>query len=90
VGADKDFFFRIFRRSNPACVPEPVILYRLHDSNLSGMVNKETGEWVGKPEAICEIRYIEELLKDYKRKIKKPKRVCREIRLLMLKREGGR
>jgi len=44
VGADKDFFFRIFRRSNPACVSEPIILYRLHDSNLSGIVDKETGE----------------------------------------------
>jgi len=89
VGADKDFFFRAFRRSNPTYVPEPVILYRLHDSNLSGMVDKETGEWVGKPENVARIRYLEELLRDYRREIEEPKKVCREIRLGNVK-EGGR
>jgi len=89
VGADKDFFFRAFRRSNPACVSEPIILYRLHDSNLSGMVDKETGEWVGRPENIVQIRYREELLRDYRREIEKPKKVCRGIKLLNVK-EGKR
>ena len=89
VDADKDFFFRAFRRSNPAYVPEPVILYRLHDSNLSGMVDKETGEWVGRPENISRIRYLEELLRDYRREIEEPKKVCRGIRLLNVK-QGGR
>jgi len=89
VGADKDFFFRAFRRSNPAYVPEPIMLYRLHDSNLSGIVDEETGEWVGKMENITRIRYLEELLRDYRREIEEPKKVCREIRSLNVK-EGER
>jgi len=89
VGADKDFFSRVFRRSNPAYVPEPVTLYRLHDSNLSGMVDKETGEWVRRPENTDQIRYLEELLRDYRREIEKPKKVCRGIKLLNVK-EGKR
>jgi len=89
VGADKDFFFRVFRRSNPTYVPEPVILYRLHDSNLSGMVDKQTGEWVSRPENTVQSRYLEELLKHYGREIKEPKKVCRGIRLLNVE-EGGR
>ncbi len=85
VGDDKDFFFRIFRKSNPAFVPEPVILYRLHESNLSGTVDKETGEWVGRPENTAQIRYLEELLRHYRREMKEPKKVCRRVRLLDVK-----
>ena len=88
VGADKDFFFRIFRRSNPACVPEPIILYRLHASNLSGIVDKETGEWVRRPENTVQSRYLEELLRDYRREIKEPKKICKAIRLVNVKEEG--
>ena len=82
VGADKDFFFRIFRRSNPAYVPEPIIIYRLHESNISGMLDKETGEWVGKPEVISEMHYIGQFLRHYRREIEEPKKVCRGIKLL--------
>jgi len=85
VGDDKDFFFRIFKKANPACVPEPVILYRLHESNLSGTVDKETGEWVGRPENTEQIRYLEELLRHYRREIKEPKKVYRRVRLLDVK-----
>jgi len=89
VGADKDFFFRIFRRSNPAFVPEPIILYRLHESNLSGIVDKETGEWVGRPENTVQNRYLEELLRHYRREIKQPKKIFSGVRLLNVK-EGER
>jgi len=89
VGADKDFFFRALRRSNPAYVPEPVVLYRLHDSNLSGMVDEESGEWVRRPENTAQSRYLEELLRDYRREIEDPKKVCGGIKLLNAK-EGGR
>jgi len=84
-GADKEFFFRITRDSNISYLAEPIVFRRLHDSNVSGMMNKETGEWVGKPEAICEIRYIEQLLNHYRREIEEPKKACRGIRLLNVK-----
>jgi len=88
VGADKDFFSRIFGKCNAAYVPEPIILYRLHESNLSGMVDKETGEWVRRPENTAQSRYLEELLRDYRREIGDPKKVCGGIKLLNAK-EGG-
>ena len=87
VGADIDFFCRIFRMSNPACVPEPIIFYRLHESNLSGMVDKETREWVERPDNITQIRYLQELLRHYRKEIEEPKKVCRRIRLQNVK--GG-
>lgn len=88
-GGDKEFFFRIMRDSNISYLAEPIVFYRLHDSNNSGIMDKETGEWVGKPEVISEIRYIRQLLKHYRREIEEPKKVCRGIRLLNVK-QGGR
>jgi len=89
ASADKDFFFRIFRRSNPAFVPEPIILYRLHESNLSGMLDKATREWVRRPENTAQIRYLEEILRHHRREIKEPKKVFSGVRLLDVK-EGER
>jgi len=89
VGSDKDFFFRIFRRADPAYVPEPIILYRLHESNLSGIMDKETGEWVRRLENIVPIRYLEELLRHYRKEIEEPKKVCRGTRLLNVKQGGS-
>ncbi|MDH5662081.1 MAG: glycosyltransferase [Elusimicrobiota bacterium] len=88
-GADKDFFFRVFRKWNPAFVPEPIILYRLQESNLSGMVDERTGEWLRRPENTAQIRYLEELLRHYRREIKQPKKVFSGVRLLNVK-EGER
>jgi len=84
-GADKEFFFRITRDSNISYLAEPIVFRRLHDSNVSGMMNKETGEWGIRPEAKSELRYIEELLNHYRREIEEPKKACRGIRLLNVK-----
>jgi len=84
-GGDKEFFFRIMRDSNISYVAEPIVSYRLHNSNNSAMMDKETGEWVSNPESISEMRYVSELLRDYRRETKKPKKVCTVIRLLNLK-----
>lgn len=85
---DKDFSFRIMRESNISYLDEPIIFYRMHDSNLSGMINKETGEWVARPENISEFLYRQELLVHNRREIERPKKVCRGVRLLNVK-DGG-
>lgn len=88
-GDDKEFLFRIMRDSNISYLAEPIVFYRLHDSNITIMTDKETGEWVGKPEVISEMRYIEQLLRDYRREIEEPKKAYRGIRLLNIK-EGDK
>ena len=85
-GDDKEFLFRIMRDSNISYLAEPIVLYRLHDSNITIVTDKETGEWLGRPESISEMRYIKELLEDYRRETKKPKKVYTGIRLLDVKR----
>ena len=73
-GEDKELFFRIMRESNISYLAEPVIFYRLHDSNISGMIDKETGEWVIRPENASEFRYLKEILMHYRRDFEKPKK----------------
>jgi hypothetical protein len=82
---DKEFFFRILRDSNIHYLAEPIIFYRLHDSNLSGMIDKETGEWIRRPENASEIPYLKELLGHYRREIEEAKKVGRGIRFLNVK-----
>ena len=83
--ADRDFFFRIMRNSNIYYLAEPIIFYRLHDSNASVTMDEETGEWIFRSKARSEIHYIRQLFRHYRRGIKEPKKVCSKIRLLNVK-----
>ena len=82
---DREYFFRIMRDSNISYLAEPIIFYRLHDSNNSVTMDRENSKWVWKWRATCEIHYLEELLRQYAREIDGPKKVFKEIRFLKVK-----
>jgi uncharacterized coiled-coil protein SlyX len=53
------------------------------------MLDKATREWVRRPGNTAQIRYLEEILRHYRREIKQPKKVFSGVRLLNVK-EGER
>jgi len=64
VGADGEFFPRILKGSNISFLNEPLLLHRLHDTNLSKKIDKNTGEWIiwsQKPEYEVKSRYLQEI-----------------------------
>ncbi len=64
VGADGEFFPRILKGSNISFLNEPLLLHRLHDTNLSKKIDKNTGEWIiwsQKPEYGVKSRYLQEI-----------------------------
>jgi len=87
--SDIELSFRIVRCSEISYLDKPIVSYRLHDSNLSGKIDKETGEWVERPENACEIRYFKELLGHYRREIKERRKVVKTNRFQNAQ-NGGR
>jgi len=74
-GSDKEYFFRILREANISYLDTPLILYRMHDSNISGMLDKKTEEWLTRPENNTEHRYLNELLRNYRREFEEPRKI---------------
>jgi len=87
--SDIELSFRIVRCSEISCLDKPIVSYRLHDSNVSGKIDKETGEWVERPENACEIRYFKELLGHYRRETEEWRKVRRVSRFQNVE-NGGR
>jgi len=64
-GTDVEFFSRIVKGSRISFLDEPLLLHRLHDTNISKKIDRNTGGWTiwsQKPEYVLEFQYLREIM----------------------------
>jgi len=64
LGADSEFFARILKGTSISFLNEPLLLHRLHDTNISKRIDNSTGEWIvwsQKPEYGLRFQYLQEI-----------------------------
>ena len=69
---DTEFFSRVLKGINISFLNEPLLLHRLHSTNISKKIDKNSGEWVirscsEESEYRVESEYLMEMQRDYKR-----------------------
>lgn len=92
-GEDTEFFSRVLKEINISFLDEPLLLHRLHSTNVSKKIDKNSGEWVmrfssDEPEYKVQFEYLMQIQRDY-RKDRSGKRINKKVKILTNKRENS-